>query len=238
MAVYVCGDLHGEIDIGKLSSKRFPIGKSLTKDDYLIVLGDFGLIWDTYPSNSETYFLNWLHQKPWTTLVVLGNHENYERIFSAEFPVIYKFGNTVRKVNDSVFILSRGAIYDIDDKTVFTMGGGFSIDKNRRKNRISWWEEEIPSATEFWNGLEDLKKIDFKVDYILTHTCSNIVFSKLLKTFNLSYKDGGEETLRKYLDWLELDCEFKEWHFGHFHLDYKVDDKHFCHYNGYPVELN
>lgn len=44
--IYVTGDTHADIDIGKLSTSKFPQQKSLTKNDYLIVCGDFGLVWD------------------------------------------------------------------------------------------------------------------------------------------------------------------------------------------------
>ena len=33
------------IDISKLSTKNFKAQKKLTRDDYVIVLGDFGLLW-------------------------------------------------------------------------------------------------------------------------------------------------------------------------------------------------
>lgn len=44
--IYVTGDTHANIDINKLSTKKFPQQKTLTKKDYVIVCGDFGLVWD------------------------------------------------------------------------------------------------------------------------------------------------------------------------------------------------
>ena len=43
----------------------------MTKDDYVIVLGDFG-IWDN--SKRENYNLDWLEDRPFTTLFISGNH--------------------------------------------------------------------------------------------------------------------------------------------------------------------
>lgn len=40
MTVYVTGDIHGGLDMQKLSD--WELGDSLTSDDYLIVAGDFG----------------------------------------------------------------------------------------------------------------------------------------------------------------------------------------------------
>ena len=72
--IYVTGDIHAWIDIRKL--KRWP-AKS---NDTLIICGDFGLFWDALPSREEKYWLEWLHKKPWTTLFVDGNHENFNRL--------------------------------------------------------------------------------------------------------------------------------------------------------------
>ena len=40
--IYITGDTHIPTDVGKLSSKRFPEQKNLTKNDYVIICGDFG----------------------------------------------------------------------------------------------------------------------------------------------------------------------------------------------------
>lgn len=42
--IFITGDVHGEIDIHKLNTKNFPIQRELTKDDYVMVAGDFGLV--------------------------------------------------------------------------------------------------------------------------------------------------------------------------------------------------
>ena len=49
------------------------------------------------------------------------------------------------------------------------MGGATSHDKWCRKEHISWWKEEVPSAKMMEHGLDNLEKNNNKVDYILTH---------------------------------------------------------------------
>ena len=51
--IYLTGDIHRKID------DRFtkPIAKKLGKNDYLIVLGDFGGVW--YDDNSDNLFLSY-----------------------------------------------------------------------------------------------------------------------------------------------------------------------------------
>lgn len=70
--IYITGDTHGPIDIHKLN-KRYFDDSTLTKKDYLIICGDFGLVWDNSPE--EKYWLDWLNEKNYTTLFVDGNHE-------------------------------------------------------------------------------------------------------------------------------------------------------------------
>lgn len=63
--IYVTGDTHGVIDIGKLDSKNFPEGKNLTKNDYVIICGDFGFVWNN--DNEDKYWQKWLARKPSST---------------------------------------------------------------------------------------------------------------------------------------------------------------------------
>ena len=72
MSIFISGDTHG--DFRRFSSNNFPQGKNLTKEDYIIICGDWGGIWN-YKGESkyESYWLDWLNAKPWTTLFVDGN---------------------------------------------------------------------------------------------------------------------------------------------------------------------
>jgi hypothetical protein len=44
MAVFVTGDIHGWLDIGKLTPDRWPEGTKLRRSDLLVICGDFGLV--------------------------------------------------------------------------------------------------------------------------------------------------------------------------------------------------
>ena len=39
--IYLCGDTHGSSEIGKITDKA--VASGLSADDFVIVLGDFGL---------------------------------------------------------------------------------------------------------------------------------------------------------------------------------------------------
>ncbi len=47
----------------------------MTKDDYMIVCGDFGGVW--FGDKRDNAQLDELEQLPFTVLFVGGNHENY-----------------------------------------------------------------------------------------------------------------------------------------------------------------
>ena len=68
--IYAVGDTHGDIDLYKFNSKFSQEGKKLTKDDYVIICGDFGGVWDK--GEDDKYIQNWYNERPWTTLFVDG----------------------------------------------------------------------------------------------------------------------------------------------------------------------
>lgn len=80
MAVFITGDTHG--DFTRFKKEIFYEQAELTKDDCVIITGDFGSVWDRNPKEQRQ--LNWLEAKPFTTLFVSGNHENFDLL--AEYP--------------------------------------------------------------------------------------------------------------------------------------------------------
>ncbi|MCK5017956.1 MAG: metallophosphoesterase, partial [Candidatus Peribacteraceae bacterium] len=109
MSVYVCGDTHFGYDDWKLNNRNWPLQKDLTKDDYLIITGDFGLLWDAEPTKQEIFNTKVLANRKFTTLFVDGNHENFTRLDALE--EIDMFGGKVGKVCDSIYHLKRGYVY-------------------------------------------------------------------------------------------------------------------------------
>jgi hypothetical protein len=225
MSVYVTGDTHGDMDIRKLFPQNWKEGKELTKNDYLIIAGDFGLIWDVNESGAlERQNLAWLSSKPWTTLFVDGNHENFDRINA--LPTKEMFGEKVGIVSDSIFHLMRGRIYNIDFNKIFVMGGAYSIDKIYRTEKISWWAEEVPSYQERSFALQMLELHNNKVDYIITHTGPSSILG--IKAAMYGKLDEYTDFLAEYVNKV---VDFKHWYFGHFHENARYGEKHTCLYN-------
>lgn len=74
--VFITGDCHG--NFRRFGRRYFPEQETMDRDDYIIVAGDFGGVWADTPE--ENYWLDWLEQRPFTTLFVDGNHENFRRL--------------------------------------------------------------------------------------------------------------------------------------------------------------
>lgn len=246
--LFVCGDTHGSYDLGKLDVfATTPVGKSLTKDDYVVQLGDWGGYWSETPGGiREQTILNRYSRYPWTTLVIDGNHDNHVRLQAMK--QIDMFGGKVSEIIENVFYLRRSQVLEINDKKIFVMGGGYSVDKHTRIAGESWWHQEIPSDEEFELANSALKAVDYKVDYVFTHSPPRSIIDSLTRDkmtmrlhpnieFKARYEDGCSIGLQKIYDQIE----FKEWHCGHMHVDIILkpkDDEYFhLHYNNPPYEI-
>lgn len=259
MALYICGDIHGSLDIQKLNIDNFPEQKNLTKDDYLVILGDFGLIWDYKgESKEEKYWLKWFNEKKFTTLFIDGNHENFTRI--EQYPKINFHGGCAHKIRDSIFHLERGYVFEISDTKCFVMGGAQSHDiqdgilnpedyslgindkhfkmklkewvkarKLFRIKNVEWWPQELPSDLELIRGLDSLKAVDYNVDFIFSHCAPTQVAAQM------GYSENN--FLTNYFNKLSFITKYKEWHFGHYHQDRKVAPNFYCHYRSKPWRI-
>lgn len=87
--IYITGDCHSNFE--RFNPRNFSEQKEMTKDDYVIICGDFGGVWNKDgESKMETSALDWLDGKAFTTLFVDGNHENFDRLYA--YPVEKRFG--------------------------------------------------------------------------------------------------------------------------------------------------
>ena len=232
--IYITGDTHGDW-MSRLRTNAFPEQKEMTKDDYVIVCGDFGIWHDT---NQERHNLKWLDDKPFTTLFVDGNHENFDRLYT--MPVSEWNGGNVHFIRPHIIHLMRGQVFEIDGVSLFTFGGAKSHDiqdgilekddprikewsknpfKMFRVNHSSWWKEELPSEKEMNDGIQNLEKYNNKIDFIITHcgATSSIAL--------YSMGDYKPDILTNYFEEIRQKVNFKKWFMGHYHDNYAINDK-------------
>ena len=222
--VFVTGDTHGECSPKFSPTFMFNNTKAkytdLTKNDYMIITGDAGPCWNN--SDNDKFFQDWLSKKPWTTLFCDGNHEGFHILNN--YPVTEWHGGKVHMITPSIIHLMRGQIYEINNETYFVMGGATSIDRHRRIPGVSWWPEELPSMEEYKEAENNLKKHNYKVDYVISHCCSSRTQYKIDRSFS-------RDSLTDWFNDLEAQLEYKHWYFGHYHFDETLDDKHTCLYD-------
>lgn len=233
--VYITGDTHAEFS--RFNTKNFPEQKKMTKDDIVIILGDFGGVWND--CKKEKYWLDWLNNKPFTLLFIDGNHENFDRLKN-DFSVIDFHRGKAHKIRDNIYHLMRGYIFDFEGKKFFVMGGASSHDiddgilnpsdfenetdfkniynhwvkqnKIFRVNHFSWWEEELPNVKEMFFGIKNLKENNYKVDYVLTHCPPKEVCCWC------GYYDT-DRIILYFEELLKTGLSFQEWWSGHLHRD-------------------
>jgi len=214
--IFVTGDTHGQINFLKLkelNKNRKEQGKTkLAKEDYVIICGDFGGVWNKGRYNQD---LQDFKRLPFTVLFVDGNHENFD-VLNA-MPVETWKGGKVHRVADNVIHLMRGQIFTIEGKTFFTFGGAESVDKDSRKEGESWWPQEVPTESDYAEGYKNLEANGNKIDYIITHSIDESAFNcPQMRRF---VEEKGLTDTNKGLSGFERTVDYKHWFFGHYHIE-------------------
>lgn len=156
MAIYATGDTHGVHGLINVLRSRPARLAEMTKDDYLVICGDFGCVWDPILPDGrepgyERHALDDVDYKGPTVLFVPGNHENYDRLTGltepdyldawpcaelsdtarekllSGYPRMPWHGGTVRAIRPSIMMLEPGE-FEIDGRRVLAFGGAPSHD--------------------------------------------------------------------------------------------------------------
>ena len=167
MALFLTGDTHG--DFRRFLPESFYEQERLAKEDLVLICGDMGGVW--YGDCRDDEGLDFLESRSFTTLFVAGNHENYDTLRT--YPLEDWHGGKIRRIRNSVLLLERGQVFELNGKRIFTMGGASSHDIQGgilepddplfllkfhtleakgtpfRVNHRSWWKEELPGPEEY-----------------------------------------------------------------------------------------
>ena len=240
--IFITGDTHGDFYYRMDDLKR--ICPDLSRDDFLIICGDCGVIWGPKRNERENCNIRDLARQNVTICFCDGNHEGFTRLYN-DFPVVDFHGGKAHKISDNVYHLMRGEMFDIAGHKILSIGGARSHDiwnlldpndKNYRKKvnklylngefyrevGISWWEEEIPSNAEFRHIYETLKENDWKCDVIISHE------APLADCLFLT-RDGG--VMSKFLGFVKNATDFKKWFYGHHHVNWTTSENTRCLYS-------
>ena len=255
--IYITGDCHG--DYRRFNTGNFPEQKEMTKEDFVIVCGDFGY-WDA--SEKQKYDRKWLSEKSFTTLFVDGNHENYDML--ANLPAKDWHGGKVQFVSDSIIHLMRGEYYDICGKNVFTFGGAASHDidggvfdvvspekciKRGFAKMEDIVDEQIGDAeyahisgrpyrinhVSWWKEeLPSEEEMSHGRDTIRNHGYkADIIISHEMPSSLVALLGHGAyktDKLSKYLEEIRVSTEYQNWFCGHYHDNVRFNRQDFLLY--------
>lgn len=202
--VFVTGDMHG--DLTRYKDKGI---KRLKKNDYLIICGDFGFVWNN--SSEELKARKKIASKKFTTLFLEGLNENFELLES--FPEAQFCGGRARKIDENIYMLRFGEIYNISGKSFFCLSGGDPDDGEDYSQNIRITPEEITAA------VKNLENSEMKVDYILSHDAP-----ASLKEF-LGVEEIAFGYLSELLDKIMKTAEYGRWFFARYHTDKPISKK-------------
>ncbi len=214
--IYVTGDTHGDAE--RFKDSAF---KKLKRGDTLVICGDFGFIWDG--SRHERAVLKRLSEKGYTIAFVDGCHENFDLL--EKIPVSQWHGGMARLIMPNIVHLMRGQIYELENKRIFTFGGGHSQDYDFRRDSSNWWPREQPSHDEIIEAMRNLDSVSNKVDYIITHEppaslkdCLGVdVFQRI--------------EVHAFFEDVIKNCKYQKWFFGKCHIDKHIPIKFYAVFN-------
>ena len=236
--VFATGDCHGNFE--RFKPEYFPEQAQMTKEDVMICTGDFGGVW--FGDSRDDAALDWQESLPFTLAFVCGNHENFDAL--ERYPMEEWHGGKVHRIRPHVLHLMRGQIFQIEGYSFFTMGGASSHDiedgilepdapdferrllilqrdprARYRIDHISWWTRELPSEAEYTEAWNNLDKVGWAVDYIITHCAPTSIVRRL---------DPHYETdrLTDFLQEVYDRARYHYWLFGHYHDNRAIDGKH------------
>ena len=248
-------DTHGKV-IERFSYRQNPALRQLTNDDIIFVLGDFGEPFGLSTYKEAEYVFNFLDEKPWTTIIIGGNHDDYD--YWQSCPQVEIFGGKTRQAQFygrffSVFFIDEITILDIEQQHILCIPCAESHDADnlldpkdsmfKRKRQLlkrhnqfyrvigkTWWPQEKMDIQKNAEFIEH--HINEHFDFILTHDAPALI--------NTWFKRSDESGRRKstagqlFLEELRHTLNFDVWFHGHFHFDYTwnklYDDRIHCLY--------
>ena len=217
--IYITGDKHADFR----EVFYFCYANKTTLDDILIVLGDAGI--NYYANEKDNNLKDSLNKYyPITFFCIHGNHE--ERPENIKTYKAKKFHNGLVYYEEkypNILFAKDGEVYDFNNYKVLVIGGAYSVDKYFRLARgYNWYESEQPSEEIKNNVKSVLKKLNYKVDIILSHTCPYKYLPRemFLEGIDQSTVDNSTEY---FLDEIEEKLDYNIWYCGHYHTDKKID---------------
>lgn len=171
--------------------------------------------------------------------MVRGNHEKNPENIPSYIESTFLDGSVLIEPEYPNLIFAKdGEVYsfDVDEKQkrAIVIGGAYSVDKYYRLSKgYKWFEDEQPSDEVKATVEKKLSQMNWKVDYVLTHTAPIRYEPRewFLSMIDQSTVDNSTEI---WLDEIFQKLQFEKWYCGHYHGEKTIDKITFM-FNGFKV---
>lgn len=220
--VYLTGDIHADpIPIEKFCKRMNP-----TAEDIIIILGDVGA--NYFCDFRDETTKNRLNRLGLMIFCIHGNHEARPQTIPTYHEAKWNGGMVlVEDKYPNVLFAKDGEIFDLEGKKAIVLGGAYSVDKYYRLMRgYHWWSDEQPSEEIKQYAEQQLDRIGWSVDVVLSHTCPLHYepIEMFLPGIDQSTVDASTE---EWLGEIEKKLNYNKWFCGHWHINKRIDKMHF-----------
>ena len=215
--IYITGDKHRDFK----SVFKFCKKNKTTQKDILIVLGDAGF--NYYGGHKDERLKKKISKLNITLFCIQGNKEKRPQ----NIPT-YKMKEFMRglvfyeeKYPNIIFAKDCG-VYNFNGSKAIVIGGAQSSDKmSCIKTGAPWWCNEEPDEGIKKEFEQLLRKNNYKVDYIFSHTVPFKFEPAEMFITNMAGGNGSKLTkhTERWLDSIEDITSYKKWYCGHYHTD-------------------
>lgn len=222
--IYITGDLHGNIEQIKHVMNKV----NCKIDNVIIQLGDAGF--NYYMNKKDKQVKDFVYNYDINWFIIRGNHD-CNPIYNKNIEEVEFYGNLgyVEKDYPNIFYAKNGEVYNIQGNEFLVLGGAYSVDKwYRIEHNYKWFDDEQMTK----EGKENFMQSNIiKVDNILTHTCP---YSNMPKHLFLSQVDQStvDNSMEYFLEEVKKKVQYKNWFFGHFHANEKIEKNMYMLYDG------
>lgn len=210
--IFITGDCHANFYKIEKFCQIYPT----TIDDTIIILGDAGI--NYFKDMRDKIQKYKLSQLPITLFCIQGNHEERPENIESYKIVKSKFGEVYMEDEYPNLLFGiNGNIYNFDNKKAIVLGGAYSVDKEYRLSKgWEWFPNEQMSKEEQEKTVQTLDKINWKIDYVFSHTCPYNI-RPIYLFLNCIDQKTVDNSMEIFLQKIADKLTFEHWFFGHFH---------------------
>lgn len=221
---FFIGDLHGDV----MPLIHLHRQKELTKDDWVILLGDSGLNYWINKSDRMADMKQQFANIPCNIFVIRGNHEERAETMEAMYPNQWEdlilddeiFGLVRRELKypNIFYALDMPWVYRINNYSALVIPGAYSVDKYYRlKRKYNWFDSEQLTEEEKVIG-KNLALFSNHYDFILSHTCP-IEYEPTDLFLPMIDQTTVDKSMELYLSEINQLTNSNFWLFGHYHAN-------------------